>query len=282
MDGLVDGRRNARTLHGEVARRLSDHLRDDRLRRRADERRLSGEHLVGHNAECVDVGAVIDVALAHGLFGRHVLRRAQGDSRLCHALSTRLLDGERDAEVGDECVAVLEKNVLRLDVPMNDSTRVRVRQRVRDFARDAHRVGDRQLTLALEAGAQRFAFDERHHVVELCGRAAAVEQRQDVRMLKARGESDLFEESLRTQHRRELRVQYLHRDFAPVADVFGQVDGRHAARAELTLEAVTVGESRGERRRRRGHGNESAANGRQWPAAFENAAPSRALIISSS
>ena len=202
---------------------------------------------------------MVDVALAHGLFGRHVLRRAQGDSRLRHPLAARLLDGERDAEVGDQRVAVLQKDVLGLDVPMNDAPRVRVGQRVRDLARDAHRVGDGQLPLALEARTQRFALDERHHIVELCRRAPAVEQRQDVRVLQARGERDLLEESLGAKDRRKLGVQHLHRDFAPVANVFGQVHGRHAARAQLALEAVTVGEGRGERRRRRrGHGDEGA------------------------
>ena len=87
-------------------------------------------------------------------------------------------------------------------------------------------------------------------------------------MLKARGERDFLEESLGAQHGRELGVQHLHRDFALVAHVFGQVDRRHAARAKLALEAVTVGEGGGERWRRGGHDNEGAPKTREWPAGF--------------
>ena len=84
-------------------------------------------------------------ALAHRLLGRHVLRRAEREPGLRHALAARLLHRERDAEVGDERVAALEQDVLGLDVAMDDAVRVRVLERVGDLARDAHRVVDREL-----------------------------------------------------------------------------------------------------------------------------------------
>ena len=62
-----------------------------------------------------------------------------------------LLHRERDAEVGDQRVPALQQDVLGLDVAVDDAERVRVAERVGDFARDAHRVVDRQLPLARRA-----------------------------------------------------------------------------------------------------------------------------------
>lgn len=42
--------------------------------------------------------------------------------------------------------------------------------------------------------------------------------------------------------RADYRAQHLERDFAIVLEVAGQVDGRHSARADLTLDGVAVGE----------------------------------------
>jgi hypothetical protein len=62
--------------------------------------------------------------------------------------------------------------------------------------RDAHRLVDRQLMLALEACAQRLALDEgADEVARLAARAGVVE-RKDVRVLEPREESDLALESL--------------------------------------------------------------------------------------
>jgi hypothetical protein len=67
--------------------------------------------------------------------------------------------------------------------------------------------------------------------------------RQDVGVLKAGGEADFAVESLGAERRGEMRVEDLecHRPIVP--EVLGQVDGGHTAPAQLTLEAVTVGES---------------------------------------
>ena len=74
-------------------------------------------------------------------------------------------------------VPVVQQDVLRLDVAMHDAAAVRVLERVGDFARDAHRVVDGQLLFALEPLAQRFARDERHHVVQqLVRRLAGIDK----------------------------------------------------------------------------------------------------------
>ena len=105
-----------------------------------------------------------------------------------------------------------------------------------------HRLVDGELPLALEARAKRLAFDVRHHVVQQAVRLAGVEQRQQVRVLQVRRDLDLAQESLGAEHRGELRLEHLDRDVAVVLEVVREVDRRHAARAELALDAVAVGE----------------------------------------
>ena len=66
--------------------------------------------------------------------------------------------------------------------------------------------------------------------------------RKDVRVLKASGELDFPEESLRAQGSCELGMEDLQCDGTVVAEVLGQVNDCHAASAELSVDAVAVGE----------------------------------------
>ena len=65
------------------------------------------------------------------------------------------LHRQRDPEVGDQRVPVVQQDVLGLDVAVDDAVPVRVVERVGDLARDAHGLVDRQLRLAVEPVAQR-------------------------------------------------------------------------------------------------------------------------------
>ena len=107
---------------------------------------------------------------------------------------------------------------------------------------DADRFVDRELLLALERRAKRLAFDVRHHVEQQPVRLAGVEQRQQVRMLQIRRDPDLGQKPLGAEHRAELRLQHLERDLAVVLEVVREVDGRHAAGADLALDQVSGGE----------------------------------------
>ncbi len=138
----------------------------------------------------------------------------------------------------------MQEDVLGLDVAMDDVVPVRVVERSADFGRDAHRVRDGELLLALEAVAQRLAVDERHDVEEKGSGRPRIEERQDVRMLQVRRGLDLAEEPLGADHRRQLGPEHLDGDPALVPDVLGQEHGRHAARANLALEAIAIRERR--------------------------------------
>ena len=162
-----------------------------------------------------------------------------------HARAARLLHRERDAEVGHQCVPVLQQDVFGLDVAVDDALGVGMLQRVGDFTRDAQRVGNRQLSLAFEALAERLAAHERHHVVQQGVGFTGIEQRQDVRMLQPRRGADLGEEAFATEGRTKIGMQHLDGDIALVPQIMREVHGGHAAGAEFALDAVAVGEGGG-------------------------------------
>ena len=117
-----------------------------------------------HRAERVDVGARVDGAVAGDLLRRHVQRRAERDARERESRSARVLECEGDPEVGDQCMAALQQDVLGLHVAVHDAMAVRVLERIRDLAHQLHRVIHREATLTREPRAQRLAVDERHDV----------------------------------------------------------------------------------------------------------------------
>ena len=61
-----------------------------------------------------------------------------------------LRHGERDSEVGDEGLAFLEEDVLRLEIAMDHVMPVRIIERARDRRRYADGLVDRELLLAVE------------------------------------------------------------------------------------------------------------------------------------
>ena len=81
-----------------------------------------------------------------------------------------------------------------------------------------------------------------------------VENRQDVWMRQAGGCLDLLQEPLGAQHGREFRLQDLKRHLSLVPEIFGEIDRRYAAFAEVTLDPVAVREGGGEAGGDLGHG----------------------------
>ena len=59
-----------------------------------------------------------------------------------------------------------------------------------------------------------------------------------MRLLEVGRRLDLAAEAIGSHDRGELGPEHLHRDPALVAEILGYVHGRHATRAELTLDVV--------------------------------------------
>lgn len=89
-------------------------------------------------------------------------------------------------------------------------------------------------------GAQRFPFDEGHHVVEQVTRGAGGEQRHHVRVLEAGREQDLPLEPVHAHAGRHLRWEHLDDDLPAESGLLGEEDVAHPAPAELALDAVGV------------------------------------------
>ena len=113
-------------------------------------RRLPGQHLVEHAAQGVDVGACRQVAFRRRLLRRHVVRRAERQPRLRHPPSTGRAHREGDPEVGHDRIAIVQQDVGRLDVPVDDVVPMRVVQRFGHATRNPHRLVDAELLLTLD------------------------------------------------------------------------------------------------------------------------------------
>src|SRR6476620_7681225 len=112
---------------------------------------------------------------------------------------------------------------------MDDAMAMRILQRARNMLRDSDCLVYRQLPLARQAIAKRFALDERHDVEQTSARFARIVQWQDMRMVQSRGDLNLTKKALCPESSTKLRLEDLDRDRATMADVIRLVDGGHPA-----------------------------------------------------
>ena len=152
------------------------------------------------------------------------------------------LDRLGDAEVHHQGVAAGDHDVVGLHIAVHHAAGVGVGQCVGHFDQDSHRLGHRQLTLAVQPLAERLALDEGHDVVEVAIGLAGIEHREDVRVGELGRDLDFATETVGAQGGRQLGPENLDRHLALVPDVFGEVDRRHAAGPGLANERVPAGE----------------------------------------
>jgi hypothetical protein len=139
-------------------------------------------------------------------------------------------------------VTFFQQNVLRLDVAMDDTTAVRVVERVGDLACDSQSLFEWKLAFSLQTGSHRRSRHARHDVEDGAVVLPGVEQRKDVRVVEASEEPNFSGEPLDAHRRRELTMQNLERDRAVVAQVPSAIDGGHSTAAQLALDRVPAGE----------------------------------------
>ncbi len=136
---------------------------EDGHRRLGPERRTPRAHRVQHAPQAEQVGAGID-GVSLRLFGRHVLRRAGHFAGAGHA---DVIHGPGEAEVGDlhPLDAVLQQDVRRFDVAVDETLLVGRRQSRRDLPADAEDLFQFQRPLTVDLFLQRLAVDELHHQI---------------------------------------------------------------------------------------------------------------------
>ncbi len=135
-----------------------------------------------------------------------------------------------------------KEDVLRFDVAVHHAVRVRVGERVGDFAGDLNRVLDRQLALPHHARPQRFPIHERHHAVQQFVCLAGVMHGEDVRVGERGGDVDLAEETLAAYRAGDRVDEHLDRHAAVVPHVVREIDRGHPTAADLAIDRVPAGE----------------------------------------
>ena len=257
---FLDGRWKGFVREGLGDTRLRETFGDDRLHRGPGEDLIARQQLVEHATQAVEVAPSIDVDLTGDLLRTHVGRSAQQGTVLRERVAARRSERFADAEVGHHGHAVVDHDVLRFDVSMDDALPVRVIERASHRTRDLQRILHRDSALAGHSHAQRRSLDVRHDEVEVPIVLAGVVERQDMRVTQSRGKLDLTQKALLTDARRQLGTQDLDRHRTVVLEIPAQKHAGHAPTADLTLDRVAVGK-RGGVFRVPGHGRERCAAG---------------------
>src|SRR5215469_12971820 len=201
-------------------------------------RRLSGEQLKQEKAKGVDVaGGGERIALylfGAGGLGRERLHRQNG--LLGGAFRGEQLGNAEVEQLGH--AAGIHQNVAALEVAVEDEVAMRVIHSVADRKEEVDAVLERQRAASaiIEDG---LALEVLHDEVGAAVKEAAIEQPRDVGMLEAREDLALGVEA--AQHCIGIHAALDDLDGGALLELavgaFGQVDGAHAAAAELTHHA---------------------------------------------
>ncbi len=242
QDEPAQVRRDLRIELAGIARRLALVLDPDRERRVALERDAPGRHLVEDDPERVEVGAGVD-GLALDLLRAHVFRRPDHDPGPGDAL---LLERAGDAEIHDvDAAALVDHDVLRLEVAVDDAVAVGLGQAFRDLARDRHGPAGRQLADLADEALEVLAVDVFHGDERRPVRPADVEHPADVPVDDRAGRLELVAEALdRLGVGGHFGPEELQGDLLVELGVVDLVDAAHAAPAELFDDLVPPGEDR--------------------------------------
>jgi hypothetical protein len=245
---LDDFRQRTRHLRSGLGERLvwrGNVLRGDRTEAGTVERDVAGQHRVGEHAERVDVAAAVEVDLACGLLGGHVLRRAE---RATHFVRRRVgRADERDTEVGEQRAvgAALDQNVLGLEVAMHDPFAMRVLEYLRELDEHPARNVRVEPPLAPQPHAERLAVHVAHDEVDEIGRLAVRVHRDGVRMCEPRRDACLATEALAMLlGMREFVTQNLDRNEPVQRDVACEENDTHPAAPELAHDLIFLAELR--------------------------------------
>lgn len=195
-------------------------------------RPFSGEELVQHSAQHVDVGRR-GHRLTPKLFGRRILRRQRAHVR-CRLIGQRLLGLQelRDAEVQQLHLAdPRDEDVRRLQVAVHDEGLVRVLGGVAHDAEQAQPFFDRQPLPVAMSGDRAPVHVLHDEIGRALGREAGIEQASDVRVREPRQDVRLGLEPRRGGERLRRPAKELQRDLLLVLAIgpFGQIHRSHPA-----------------------------------------------------
>jgi hypothetical protein len=184
----------------------------------------------------------VEIGFAGGLLRAHISWSSDHHAGLCECLGSGGLHCLGNPEVHDHRFAFVQHHVFRLDVAVDDVVAVRVIERRGDSASETDNFVHGHELLPVETLAERLPLDVGHHVIEETIDFARVVQRQNVRMIQSRGSLDLAQKAIGPQRSGKLGMQDLQRNETLVLAILREVDGSHAAAAELAVDGVCLGE----------------------------------------
>ena len=235
-DLLVDARAG-RGQGRHVLMHVLEHHGDGIVRR---ERHVAGEHLPSHDSHGIQVS----------LHGRlvvldHFRRQIRGGAEQ-HAggRQCRLRRGLRQAEIGDLHVpAVVDQDVLGLDVAVDDAHAVRRCQSVQRLGDDAQHLAHAERALQVHVVTQVHSMHVFHDQIVQPIEFASVIHLHDMWVRDRRGGLGLavepFHELLAVRSLRQLHVHDLDGDAAFEPGILRLVHGRHAAFGDFAYDAVS-------------------------------------------
>lgn len=204
------------------------------------------EHLVRDRANSPDVGLWSRVARALQLLGRHVFRSAKHELRVGSS-GVDLRANLRETEVEDlhgrrRTTSCLKKDVLRLEVSMNDSNRMRLGHGRRHLKREANRVIDSQPRMLLENVREIVTFEELHHEVgDVIRRHSEVVHTGHVLAFDVRPGPGFTRESRQHGFVGHPRVaEEFDRDAMPKTKVDGLVNDPHSTASDFGDDSILV------------------------------------------
>ena len=218
------------------------------------EGRPTGNHLVQHAAEGVEVAQTTGFA-PYGLFGRHVARGADHHPGHREAAS---VEGDRQAEIADlDGPLFRQPDVAGLQVAVNNSVRVSMREPLADLAGNAQHLCSRKPpTLgSIEYSRQVSPGHVLRDDIRLAGLLADIEDGDNLWMV-AQPPHCL---RLAAHPREAVRVQAFgldqrKRDVAVELRIMRQINPLAATLAEEPADGIAI---RGERRRKTWRGRRS-------------------------
>ena len=219
----------------------------------AEERDATGEALVQHQPQRVQVGSPVELAAAD-LLGRQVLGRAHHDVVAGEVVAGGVGEALGDAEVGEQDAPVRgDQDVAGLDVAVDQAGLVGGVERGGDAAADVHRQVRAEPLLLVEQLAQALAVDQLHDHGLAAAVGDGVVDGHDVRVVQPGDGDGLTAEPLGDDRvGGQRRLEQLDGHVAGQQRVVGQPHLGHASLRETSLQPVTLGEHRGRQRWRAG------------------------------
>jgi hypothetical protein len=210
---------------------------------------LARRHFEQHRAKREEVGAPVNGSAAD-LLGCQVPGGPEEDARECgQSIGRRVLRELRDPEIKNlDDARAGEKDVVRLQITMNETGRVRDDQTACDIACDGPRFFCGEMSPS-ESRAQGLAVEKLGHQIWPPVEYADVENLDDIRMVERRGDASLLEKSPHAlMVVRTGMSEHLQRDIAVQPKIGRAIDVTHPTARQQADDAIGPDEGVGAER----------------------------------